>query len=259
MSGNKKLNTENNLVSRNYWDNSYENYQFVLPPTNDKVRQWIEQYIPPGKDKSCFEIGCFPGRYLSVFGQLGYELNGIDITSRVENDLQDWLIKSNFKVGEIFKMNVFDYRSPKLFDIVCSFGFIEHFKNWEEVLIIHAQLVKQNGFLIIETPNFRGFIQHAIHYVLDHENLERHFLAAMNPYKWKRVLEQLGFEIIYCGYFSEFEYWLDKSPTGFWKKILCSGLSKAKSCMKLLPPNNSVYSPYCGLIAKKSGSLSYGI
>ena len=76
-----------NLVPQEYWDKGYETLELDIAPKDDTVRRWIELFFSNRGKGRCLEIGCFPGRYLAVFGELGYELNGIDLTPRVESDL----------------------------------------------------------------------------------------------------------------------------------------------------------------------------
>ncbi len=244
------MSNANNLASQQYWDSAYRLHQFALTSKSDTIRLWIENHFRPVTGKSCFEIGCFPGNYLSVFGELGYELNGIDVTPRVEKDMPEWLSGQHFKVGSISQADIFRFKSADKYDVVCSFGFIEHFKNWKEVIKIQAGLVKKGGYIVIETPNFRGLLQHVLHYLLDHENLKRHYLPSMHPHKWEKILKPLGFEIIYCNYFEGFDYWFDKAPEEEWRKKLWEKLRYREARMRQWKPNNALYSPYCGLIAK---------
>jgi len=55
------------------------------------------------------------------------------------------------------------FNNPHKFDIVASFGFIEHFTNWVEILESHISLLNNNGYLIVEVPNFIGPFQHWLH------------------------------------------------------------------------------------------------
>jgi hypothetical protein len=73
----------------------------------------------------------------------------------------------------------------------------------------------------------------------------------MNPAKWKAILEPLGFTVLYHGYFKEFDYWLDAAPKGYFRNKIWNMLRRMEGRMRLWKPNNSTYSPCCGLIAKK--------
>lgn len=252
MPGHLNINKQNNLAQQSYWDSSYSQYQFKTAGTEDEIRTWILENFSPVSGKTCFEIGCFPGRYLSVFGELGYELNGVDLTPRVTKDFPKWLKDSGFKTGQFFEKDIFSFKTTRKFDLVCSFGFIEHFKNWKEVLKIQADLVDINGFIVLETPNFRGIFQKLIHLIFDHENYKRHYIPAMNPRKWKKILAKNNFQIINYGYLGGFDFWVDHVPATFFKKKLYYLIAKIRSKQtgKNLKGRLS-YSPYCILIAKK--------
>lgn len=107
-----------------------------MPPQDNAIRKWIENYFSVMSSsyhsRSVLEIGCFPGKFLSVFGELGYELNGIDISPRVETDLPIWLRDKGYKTGNFINADFFDYADSRKYGVVCSFGFIEHFVNWQE-------------------------------------------------------------------------------------------------------------------------------
>jgi len=250
---NRHLNlSEWNLAPQSYWDSSYEKIKFKVADNNDPIRKWIEHYIPRGYG-NCFEIGCFPGRYLTVFGDLGYELNGIDLTPRVKNDLPMWLKKNGYSVA-YFECNDFsNNKNNRKYDIVCSFGFIEHFIDFESYLIKHGELVANNGYLVISTPNFSGFIQNKLHYCLDKENYNRHNINAMNPLIWAAILKTLGFEIIFTGWFGNFDFWVDNQKRGRISLFLINFIHALIPLLRnILPEGKKLYAPYCGLIAKKT-------
>jgi len=59
--------------------------------------------------------------------------------------------------GVVFKKDIFSCLSdmPK-FDVVYSWGFVEHFINIEEVIEKHLEPFKPNGILNIGVPYFLG-------------------------------------------------------------------------------------------------------
>jgi len=247
-------NIKNNLAAQSYWDAGYAGYELKENEQEDAIKHWISKHVPITNTLSCFEIGCFPGRYLTFLGRLGYELNGIDLTPRVRDEFPRWLTSRGFKTGVFEQVDFLKFNPTKKFDIVCSFGFIEHFKNWEEIFIKHLALVNNNGLVIIETPNFRGLFQRLIHWFLDNENYKRHFIPAMNPQQWANICEAHGFEVIHSGFIGEFQFWVDKEPTsGLRKKVYCK-LNDWYHRLKKLPKDNKMVSPYCGIIARKKTS-----
>ncbi|MGI2750019.1 glycosyltransferase [Bacillus cytotoxicus] len=244
------------LVNQNHWDTLYENLDIYKPAENDPFRVWINEHIPMGKGKSCIEIGCFPGRFLTIFGDAGYTLNGIDLTPKVES-MPFYLSSLGYSIGQFKKQDFFslDYSTTK-HDIVCSFGFIEHFSNWLDVLLKHSEMVKENGYLVIEVPNFSGFPLRAMRMFLDFKNYEGHNTASMYPEVWEKILSLLDFEICFSGYFGEFDFWIDEIPDSLTKQKLISLIMESKPFFDSIDLPDCHIKPYCGLIAKKKTSKS---
>lgn len=214
------------------------------------VRQWIEQWVPSGSG-TCLEIGCYPGRYLAVFGELGYRLSGIDLASRVLDRLPEWLVSRGYKIGDFHQEDFAQFyeRIEQRFDVVCSFGFIEHFSDWDTVLKMHAKLVKPGGMLVVSVPNFRGRIQRRLRELLDRDNLVRHNLDAMVPGEWADILGPEGFEVQFAGCFGRFDFWSD-SNLRLWQRFVRLGVMALLPLLRRLPVSES-YSPHCGIIARK--------
>jgi 2-polyprenyl-3-methyl-5-hydroxy-6-metoxy-1,4-benzoquinol methylase len=242
-------NITNNLARQDYWDSAYAGYE-LAEAGDDQVTEWIRKYIPVTANGTCLEIGCFPGRYLVCLGKLGYEVNGVDLTPRVENEFPAWLKRLGLKVGEFKRQDFFEYAPSQKYDLVSSFGFIEHFQNWEDVLLKHMSLVKKGGYLLIETPNFKGWMQRLIHYYLDKKNYDRHFIPAMDPAKWSALCEKNGFEILWQGYLGDFQFWIDEEPKGF-RSTVFKKLNDWTHRLKKLPPGKKAYAPFCGMVARK--------
>jgi SAM-dependent methyltransferase len=162
------------------------------------------------------------------------------------------LKNEGFKIGNFWVEDFFNFYPEESFDVVCSFGFIEHFYNFEDVIARHAALVKEGGCLMITTPNFRGAIQNFLHRHYDKGNLVLHNLKSMAPDKWAIVLENLGFEIIYKGHFGGFWFWTGNETLGPFKKRMLWIIQR------LIPPlrkalwfESKSFSAYCGIVAKR--------
>jgi hypothetical protein len=78
------------FVAQSHWDGGYENLALAPATANDPIRRMLGAILPHAS-LSCLELGCYPGRYLSVLGALGYELHGVDLTPMVDTKLQFWL------------------------------------------------------------------------------------------------------------------------------------------------------------------------
>jgi SAM-dependent methyltransferase len=75
----------------------------------------------------------------------------IDALHLLKNNIHD-ITSSHIICGDLFNSPL----KSKKFDIVCSFGFIEHFHNPKKALEIHADFLKPGGLLICLIPNLYG-------------------------------------------------------------------------------------------------------
>jgi len=240
-----------NKADTTFWSGLYADVDPASAVIKNVLRSWIEKHFPAGQGKTCIEIGCHPGRYLSVFGERGYTLYGIDIVEKVKT-LPELFRQKGYKTGTFWNSDFITFQPGRRFDVVASFGFLEHFTNWEEILKRHADLVGSGGHLIVEVPNFIGAVQGWIHKHLDKEGYGRHHIPAMDIEKWIPILRSEGFEVICKDYFGEFHFWLSHENRGIVKKILIKGLKISRRPLSALFPGNSrLYSPYGGVIAKR--------
>lgn len=242
-----------NKASIEYWNNSYKNVTPYCIETSDPVREWMVSHIPTASNnkQNAIEIGCYPGRYLSVLGDLGYELFGIDRVSRI-NEIPTLFKKHNYKIGSFWNEDFLHFKCKTKFDVVFSAGFIEHFTNWEEVFEKHCSLVKDNGLLVIETPNFIGKFQLLLHTIFDKNNLSRHHIPAMEINDWEKILKKQNFEIIQKGFFGKIDFWNEDPPSNKFSRICLKRIKQLlKYSRNILPENKRLYSPFIGIIAKK--------
>lgn len=243
------------LASQEHWDKLYEGLVLQRPTADDPVRLWINRYISRGEGKDCLEIGCFPGRFLTIFGDAGYTLHGIDLTPRL-NEMPSWLSSYGYKVGDFRREDFLEAdHAGRQYDVVSSFGFIEHFADWADVLVKHAQMVRAGGRLIVEVPNFAGDVLRALRMFLDLENYERHNTAAMYPQAWEAILALLDFEVCFAGYLGDFAFWVDKPPDNPVVQDLISVVLRSKEFLDKAGLHDSLIRPYCGLVAAKKSAV----
>ena len=239
------------FVEQSYWDNSYSKIEIDSFPENDSIIRFIRENLPDTDEhKSMCEIGCFPGRYMSIFGEKGYNINGIDLTPRTK-ELEDALKLKGYSVGNIEHGDFFLARIGK-FDVVCSFGFVEHFEEFSNVIERHLEHVNDGGYVLIAAPNFRGFFQYLYHKIFDNINLKRHNIKSMRPFQWEKLIQKRGFKIISCGFIGN-EIWRDTSTRhNILLRIIEKILIKLLKITSLIKPNNSLSSGYCIVLAKKN-------
>lgn len=89
--------------------------------------------------------------------------------------------------------DVFRYETEKRFDIVCSFGLIEHFVEKNEVMEAHKKFLKKGGYAIIlapmDTPLTRTFYE-------VFPELNRGYRELLTAKELRKIMESAGFNIV---------------------------------------------------------------
>lgn len=242
---------DNKLTTKESWITNAQDFHFFRHESHG-IDTFIKKYIPENKKGNCIEIGSYPGPHLTTFGDLGYCLNGIDFHPGNVTGLPAWLNSLNYRTGEFVNIDFFEFETTKKYDVVASFGFIEHFINYKDVIVKHAFLVNENGYLVITTPNFRGRIQYWLHKNFDKKNLALHNTESMNPLIWKNLLEKYGFEIVFHGYFGGFWFWHGHEKLPGWKKKMLWVIERViPRVKKIFWFQSPAFSAYAGIVAKK--------
>lgn len=240
------------LTNKEFWIHDAENHQFERHSNNHEIDVFINKFIPPNQNGRCIEIGSFPGHHLPTFGDLGYTLTGLDFHPLNKTALRKWLQDQNFVTEDFITADFFDFTTPDKYDVVASFGFIEHFVDYKDVILRHAALVSNGGYLIITTPNFKGSIQNVLHKYFDSDNLSKHNVNSMDPNEWKELLLRNGFDILYTGYFGGFCFWHGHEKLSETrKKLLWITERLIIRIRKLLWFESPAFSSYAGIVARK--------
>ena len=119
-------------------------------------RQFLKfttSYSGNPQGQKLLDIGCFTGRFLDVAKQAGFLTYGVEYQSdaaRIANEKHSGRVHC----GQI--ENYSDAPS-KPFDVVTLFGVIEHVTAPDNTVRIIAELIKQGGILIIQTPDATSF------------------------------------------------------------------------------------------------------
>ena len=161
-----------NLTDESYWSSLWQ-HDMALPkpvnpkdkrPANTVVLAWDKFFrsalrdVRPGAD--FLEIGCAQSRWLPYFHQeLGLNVAGLDY-SEVGCVKARQMLKAAGVPGEVHHADMFN--APEAlqgrFDVVASFGVVEHFKDTAECLEVCAGFLKPGGILLTTIPNMRGSV-----------------------------------------------------------------------------------------------------
>ncbi len=192
---------------------------------NDRIiAENIMEYIPKAQlNRSVLEIGCAPGKWLAFFNQeLNYNIAGIEYVRAAASKTVE-----NFQLLNIpdnqYSVQTADFLSvtpEPIYDVVFSFGFIEHFDEWEEIIDKHIAYCKSKGYLILGLPNFKG-ISYGIQKMIDkygngNKLLPVHNLEVMDLNKIRAYIQGKNLDILKLDYVGGFEPTLFNTEVNNW-------------------------------------------
>jgi 2-polyprenyl-3-methyl-5-hydroxy-6-metoxy-1,4-benzoquinol methylase len=131
----------------------------------EKINRYIEKHTARPQDPDVLELGSGMGVYSFIFGKNGARVTLLDSNKTVLDKAKAIFDKEGIKAKFLLE-NAF-HASKKVetrFDIVMSFGFVEHFKYPERYAAIkaHYDLLRAGGVLIISVPNLLFFPHEAM-------------------------------------------------------------------------------------------------
>ena len=101
------------------------------------------------QDHSFLEVGCYPGRFLRFFAErFELRVDGIEYVEERANRCGQMLKRSGHQ-GEIFAADLFSWGPGRTWDVVASFGLVEHFEDTAGVLQHHLDLTSPRGFVVL--------------------------------------------------------------------------------------------------------------
>jgi len=249
--------TEDNLTSRSHWEKRQGSGILKVRSFNIPMLNFLKKIIPHGKQNKLefLEVGCIPGRYLLYFSKiLGYKVEGVDYVEEIKQ-VEETLKFYGVSDFHVHKKDFFKFESQKKYDVVASFGFIEHFQNSQKVVDLHTRLVKKGGYIVLMVPNLNY--------------LQRKFLARSNPtmfethnmdiLKPEALNKMLGyeFEIKYSGYVETLRLYGRVKTNGTLWKVIAYILKRSTNVLErmlvfvgLSFPNKYI-SPHIAIVAKK--------
>ena len=230
---------------------------YVVRKFHRRFERLLEGYATSSME--LIEVGCAQSVFLPYFAKyFGFKVAGIDRSGRGCDRARAILSRENVP-GEIYEADLFAPPAQLLerFDLLVSFGVVEHFDPTADALIAMARLLRPGGRMFSTVPNFTRLLG-AYQKLLDralynaHVPLGRESLAAAH--------RQAGLEIESCDYFlpiclevCNLESWRKSFP--YWFTIRShTAISRAvwfvDEHLFSLPPNPWT-SPYVFCVSRK--------
>lgn len=208
-----------NLTEVNFWEQYWAGV--TLPSevdwslSSDRcLGTALKQHLPAAGG-TAFEVGCAPGKWLAFMArEFGMAPSGIEYTEAGMKATLRNFAQLGLSPDEILTGDFFSTEPTRQFDLVMSFGFIEHFDDPEAVVERHLRWLKPGGRLVLGVPNFTG-IYKPIQAVLDQSLLDKHNLSIMNTAYFETLAGRLGLEKDFLGYIGSFEPSLPIAKPGY--------------------------------------------
>lgn len=192
----------NDLTTKDFWSDLKRKSSRIDKHEFDEI---FEEHLKQTKG-TALEVGCVPGNILArICKRFGYFPEGIDFDEHTVSTTGKTLLDSGLKHFKIYVEDFNKWKTNKKYDLVCSFGFVEHFSNAEEIIKKHIDLVKKGGKVIIEVPNFAG-VPGFFHKLVDGPSLKQHNTSIMNLDFFRDIAKQNNLKVLYLGYYGSFHF-----------------------------------------------------
>jgi SAM-dependent methyltransferase len=190
------------------------------------ITRLLKRYVQPSS--RYLEVGCAPGKMLAwVAGVLKAEVTGLDYSGpgiAKCRALFDALgLEADLCQDDLFAHHL----PPASFDVVTSFGVIEHFDDARSAVQRHLDLVKPGGLALITIPNYGG-IYGSLQRWCDAPNLGLHNLEIMSPCNLSALVDSPDVESVRAYPFGAVSPWLvsiERRLPRFAARLVCLGIN----------------------------------
>lgn len=223
----------------------------------------FDRYLPKSDVMKVVEIGSAPGKFLCRFHQkFGYEPFGVEYTADGVELNKQLFAKAGLNPENVWCEDACDpeflENNRESFDVVYSFGLIEHFSDPKEMIRNHVTLLAPGGHLVIVIPNLRG-VNLALTRFFHRELIELHNLDIMSKKVFRSLFADLPLTERFCRYVGLFTLGLQNTKQKSWKRSLLRLARIAELPFELLQwmllrrnlVTNSRTSPYLVYVGQK--------
>ena len=158
------------------WENYYRESRWEYGPALKHINN----------SKTILEIGCGRGYFLQLAELKGAKASGLEFNSQaIDNKVCNSPVYNEIIEEHAEKGN--------RYDVVLSFQVLEHVSKPREFLTSAISCLKDNGYLILSTPN-DDWIYHQR--MEDAFNLPPHHIGCFNKKVYENIAKEIGMEIV---------------------------------------------------------------
>lgn len=197
-----------NKIHVSVYDMLADEYEGCADSNSEIVAEAVEkltQFL--ATSASVLDVGCAVGNVADAIASKGYEVDGIDISSKMIEIAKRTVPGARFFVGDVYT-----YSFEKQYDAIIAFAFIHLFPRGEVVKMLNKfkEILKPGGYLYTGTTESSEYIE-GYEYKHDYSKKVRRFRARWPRKELDQFLVNNGFEIIEVYKHIDFKnkIWLD--------------------------------------------------
>lgn len=268
-------NEPHDKAGQDYWNQTWDDYPLpsvwnvdsktLLNHVEREFFSWIagtlERLGKTGPDVRLVEVGCARSQALPVLAKrLGLSVAGIDYSPNGCEQTRA-MLKREGVAGDVYCFDIFaipeDLKGN--FDVVVSFGLIEHFSDTNEIVSALAGLLKPGGVIFTNIPNMHGTTGLAQR-ILNRKIYDIH--VPLTPSQVRIAHETAGLLVVESAYFLSSNFGVvnigdfkQRSAAWWVKKVALAVLARASMVVWLIErafgrlPVSRSFSPYVNCVA----------
>lgn len=214
--------------------------------------------------KKLIEVGCARSAVLPLFAkEMGFQVAGLDYSPNGCEQTR-LILQREGVVGEVYNCDIFSIPDDLIeqFDVVVSFGLIEHFSDTKRVVAALSKLLKPGGLMFTNIPNMNGMTG-VTQKLLDKSVYDIHVPLTVRAVHEGH--EKAGLNVLSCHYFLSTNFGVVNmnsirihSAEWWVKKIILALLARLSmviwwlECQFVDLPTSRTFSPYVNCLATKS-------
>ena len=159
-------------------------FEFLVPNRIMKIKKYK-------KGGRILDVGCGQGGFLNTMLKDGWEIYGVELSK----DACDFA-RETYGLNEINNCDLLSLDFPdNFFDVITLWHVLEHLGNPKDTLKMIYKILKEDGLLIVESPNFCSIQSRFFKDKWFSLDLPRH-LYQFSPKILKKYLNETNFKII---------------------------------------------------------------